>query len=327
MTVPARAGARDPLAGRRRVVVGGAGAVGRMFTRLFLDRAAAVCAVDLTPAPAEFGGERYQFVCGDIDTADTTGTAGTAGGRLAAEIGQADVVLLALPEAAALAAAPRVAGLMRPGALLADTLSVKTRIVDALRAATRDAGPGRGVEAVSLNPMFAPSLGMRGRPVAAVVVRGGPRTRELLGDLEGGGARVVPMSAAEHDRLTAATQALTHAAVLGFGLALAELDVDVAALTAIAPPPHLTMLALLARILSGSAETYWDIQAGNPWAADARAALAAGVRDVGALTGTDFARALDRLRERFGADLEHHADRCAHLFDALSGHGHTGGTA
>ena len=56
------------------------------------------------------------------------------------------------------------------------------------------------------------------------------------------------MTADQHDRLAAASQALTHATVLAFGLALAELQVDVADLGRIAPPPHTTLLSLLARI-------------------------------------------------------------------------------
>ena len=40
-----------------------------------------------------------------------------------------------------------------------------------------------------------------------------------------------------------------------------------------APPPHLTMLALLARIVSGTREVYRDIQVAHPYLGEARQAL------------------------------------------------------
>jgi len=91
------------------------------------------------------------------------------------------------------------------------------------------------------------------------------------------GGRVVEVSADEHDRIAAVTQALTHAAVLAFGLALDELGVAVDDLGSVATPPHLTFAGPLDRITSGTAETYCIVQAGNPHARRARTALAAGL--------------------------------------------------
>jgi prephenate dehydrogenase len=125
------------------------------------------------------------------------------------------------------------------GILLAvDTLSVKTDIVAALAA---HAGH---LEAVSLNPMFAPALRFDGRRVAAVVGRDGPRARALLDAVDRRGGRVAELGADEHDRIAAVTQAV----VLAFGLALGELGVAVKDLGAVATPPHLTLPALLARL-------------------------------------------------------------------------------
>ena len=197
----------------------------------------------------------------------------------------------------------RVARALEPGALLADTLSVKTAIVAALE----DEAPH--LEALSLNPMFAPSLGIDGRAVAAVVVHDGPRARELLELLRSRGAHVVEVSAREHDELTAVTQALTHAAVLAFGLALEELDVDVDALGELAPPPHLTLLAMLARIASGQPATYRDVQAANPHARRVRAprwraACAAWRMSSRAATKRGFDALLAQLEARLGRDAE-----------------------
>jgi prephenate dehydrogenase len=292
------------LQGERCVVAGGAGAVGGLVVDLLLGAGADVLAVDLAAPSAEVAAG-CAYARGDVRAMDA---------RLMAEMRLADIVVLAVPERVALAAVPALARQLRPGTLLADTLSVKTRIVAALDAHAEH------LEAVSLNPMFAPALGFDGRAVAAVVVRDGPRARALLEAVAGRGGRVAELGADEHDRVTAVTQALTHAAVLAFGLALDELGVAVEDLGAVATPPHLTLLALLARVASGEPETYWDVQAGNPHARRARAALAAGLARLADTadhgTGGDFAAILGRAHETLGP----HADAYARICEELFGH-------
>jgi prephenate dehydrogenase len=289
------------LRGERCVVAGGAGAVGGLVVDLLLDAGADVLVVDVAEPPAEVAVCAY--VRGDVCAMDA---------RLAAELRRADVVVLAVPERVALAAVPALARLLRPGALLVDTLSVKTGIVAAL------AAHAPHLEAVSLNPMFAPALGFAGRAVAAVVVREGPRARALLDAVGRRGGRIAEVGADEHDRVAAVTQALTHAAVLAFGLALDELGVAVEDLGALAPPPHLTLLALLARIASGDPGTYWDVQAGNPHAGRARAALGAGVATLAGAaehgTGGDFAAIVERAHHALGVDCDAYSRLCEELF-------------
>lgn len=290
---------------RRCVVVGG-GAVGAMLASHLNSSGYQVCVVDTRTLPVP-GGQRARFEQGDITN---------IGPPLAAEIGRADLVVLAVPEIVALAALASLVSVMDSGALLVDTLSVKTQVVEEVRATAP------GMQAVSLNPMFAPALGIAGRPVAAVVVNDGPLVQDLLRLIGTWGGRVVQVTADEHDRLTGTAQALTHAAVLAFGLALADLDVDVGELTAIAPPPHLTLLALLARIAEGTPEVYWDVQSANPRAAAARAALAGGVRRLAALVDDNddagFAAALGRLRDFLGPESGRYRDICARAFSATA---------
>jgi 4-amino-4-deoxyprephenate dehydrogenase len=290
------------LQGERCVVAGGAGAVGALVVDLFLGAGADVLVVDVASPPAEIA-QSCAYAQGDVCAMDA---------RLVAEIRLADVVVLAVPERVALAAVPALARQLRPGTLLVDTLSVKTRIVAALDA------HAEAVEALSLNPMFAPALGIDGRAVAAVVVRDGPRGRALLDAVGRRGGRVVELGADEHDRVAATTQALTHAVVLAFGLALDELGVGVEDLGAVATPPHLTLLALLARIGAGEPETYWDVQAGNPHAHRARTALAAGLATLADAadhgTGGDFAAILERAREALGPASGAYARICEDLF-------------
>lgn len=286
----------------RALIVGGAGAVGGLFVERLLGSGVEVTVVDTAEDIAGTDG-RVRHMRGDVTAADF---------RLAAELGQADLVVLAVPEPVALAAVGAIAQELRPGALLVDTLSVKQAITQAVRTLAPE------VQAVGLNPMFAPALGFEGRPVAAVVVNEGPRTGEMLKLVESWGATVVLVDETEHDRLAAATQALTHAAVLGFGLALAGLGTAAADLRAVVPPPAHTMLALLARIVSGAPEVYWDVQYANPEAAGARTALADSLRRLAGIVeqgrAADFATVLAELRDYLGEDLAHHRDTCARLF-------------
>ncbi|SDP80010.1 aminotransferase class I/II-fold pyridoxal phosphate-dependent enzyme [Lentzea jiangxiensis] len=285
---------------RRCLVLGGAGAVGGLFARALREAGAEVVVAD--PATG----------CGDATAPDAA---------LRAEISTADLVLLAVPERVALAALPVLAEHVRPGALVADTLSVKSAVAPVLTGL-------REVEAVSLNPMFAPSLGFAGESVAAVVVHDGPKVTELLALVGEWGAHVVRLSAADHDRLAAATQVLTHAAVLGFGLALAGLTDGVGEVAPLATPPHRTLLALLARIAAGTPEVYWDVQAANPRGPATRSALADGLRHVADLVDrgdeAGFGAALARLRDYFGPELSPHAEHCAQLFGSTP---HRGSTA
>jgi prephenate dehydrogenase len=182
--------------------------------------------------------------------------------------------VLALPETVALDALPHVLAALPAGALLVDTLSVKTPFA---RAAVAACAP---VELLSLNPMFAPSLGFAGHAVLAVELVPGPRSQALLALLRASARVVTVADASAHDRATATLQVATHAGVLAFGLALTQLHVDLDALLPVAPPPFLAQLALLARIASASPETYADIQRANPFAAEARGALAAALAQL-----------------------------------------------
>ncbi|MFF3773263.1 4-amino-4-deoxyprephenate dehydrogenase CmlC [Streptomyces sp. NPDC002232] len=295
----------------RSVVVGGSGAVGGMFAELLREAGSRTLVVDLVPPPER----RDAFLTGDVTA---------PGPELAAALRDADLVLLAVHEEMALKAVAPVTRLLRRGALLADTLSVRTGMADEL------AARAPGVQHVGLNPMFAPAAGMTGRPVAAVVTRDGPGVAALLRLVEDRGGRPVRLSAEEHDRTVAATQALTHAAILSFGLALARLGVDAATLKETAPPPHQVLLALLARVLGGSPEVYGDIQRSNPRAASARRALAEALGSFAeaAGDGPDPAEGLDgvfeELRRFMGPELRASQDHCQELFRTVHRTDHEG---
>jgi 4-amino-4-deoxyprephenate dehydrogenase len=292
----------------RVVVAGGSGAVGSLFAEQLQEAGNDVVIVDRTvPGPTH---RVTRFVRGDISD---------PGAEVADVVRTADAVLLSVPEPVALVAIGRLVGTLRPDALIADTLSVKSTVVPALHAAAMIAGEA---EALSLNPMFAPALGFAGHPVASVVVRDGQRGRALCDLIEQWGARVVTVTADQHDRVSAASQALTHAAVIAFGAALAELDVDMADLDRMGPPPHTALLSLLARIASGAPEVYWDVQAANPYAPAARRALSRGVSQLANVvddgTCEEFGDMLDRLCGVFGPLRGAYRERSAKALRAIT---------
>jgi prephenate dehydrogenase len=292
----------------RVVVAGGSGAVGSLFAEHLQESGNDVVIVDRNvPRPTH---RVSRFVRGDISD---------PGAGVADVVRSADAVMLCVPEPVALVAIGRLTGTVRSDALIVDTSSVKSTVVPVLHAAATIAGDA---EALSLNPMFAPSLGFAGHPVASVIVRDGRRGRALHDLIEGWGARMVNVTADQHDRLAAAAQALTHAAVIAFGAALAELDVDIADLDRIAPPPHAALLALLARITSGAPEVYWDVQAANPHAPAARRALLRGVSELTDVVDDDepaaFGDLLDRLRGVLGPLQGAYRERSAHALRAMT---------
>jgi len=292
----------------RVVIAGGSGAVGSLFAEQLQESGNDVVIVDRNvPGPTH---RVTRFVRGDISD---------PGAEVADVVRTADAVLLSVPEPVALVAIGRLVGTLRPDALIVDTLSVKSTVVPALHAATTIAGE---VEALSLNPMFAPALGFAGHPVASVVVRDGQRGRALCDLIEQWGARVVTVTADQHDRVSAASQALTHAAVIAFGAALAELDVDMADLDRMGPPPHTALLSLLARIASGTPEVYWDVQAANPYAPAARRALSRGVSQLANVvddgTCEEFGDMLDRLCGVFGPLRGAYRERSAKALRAIT---------
>lgn len=272
----------------RVTILGASGAVGGLFARKMRESGASVAGLDLRmPAHLEVFDD---LVVGDALSPD-------AGAR--GLLDRSETVMLCLPEDQALRALD-VLPLSSIG-LLVDTLSVKTPLFERSRSAEQPC------EHLSINPMFAPSVGFEGQAVAAVKRRGGPRSAELLRSMESWGARVVEMSAEQHDRLCAATQAATHSALLALGGVCAG-GHDVEDLLEVAPPPHLICLSLAARIATAAPETYWDIQRHNPHAGALRRQLIAALTELDHAVETNdyqaFAGTLEALRRSFGGSLE-----------------------
>ena len=99
---------------RQCVIAGGAGGVGGMFADLLERSGVEVCIIDMNPPSV-----RRQFMKCDI-TVPTP--------QAKDKIQKADMVMLALPETAALQAVKVVGSFMKPDSLLTHTLSVQSPI-------------------------------------------------------------------------------------------------------------------------------------------------------------------------------------------------------
>ena len=253
---------------RKVVVVGGLGQAGALLSRSLRESGIPVTLVD-SRARSLDSPQDIPFLQSDVTA---------CGPELQSLINNSDCVCVCLPEKIALEAVSKLASALPDGSLWLDTLSVKTDIVEAMKLHA-----GR-LEVLSINPMFAPALGWPGNAVASVEVFAGPKSSFLQQLLMAWGARVEAVSAEEHDRLTAAIQVATHAAVLSFGAALLNLRPEMDKVLRISTPPHRLLLTLLYRMAMQNPEVYWDIQAFHPLGSTVRKQLLAAIEaiDLGA---------------------------------------------
>lgn len=267
--------------------------MGRMLRRELASRLGSVVSIDLRQG---------------VETADVT-----CPGALEQEhLASAGTVILAVPEPVAIEALGALTPLLRPDALLVETLSVKSRFADSLgRLRPR-------FEVIGINPMFGPSLEMHGRAVAVIPYSAGERARRFTTMLSEKGAHLVELSPGAHDQATVMLQALPHLLILAYTRAVRGSGVDFSEIVELAPPPASALLALAARIADGNPHVYGEIQGANPHAAAGRAALAEELRrlseactDPAALQAIleDVEAGLDGSREPLLAAADHIVSR------------------
>ena len=282
------------------VVLGASGGFGRAFAGLMQAGGIRVVGVDVASRP---GLDDVPLIVGDATHPDDAVTAAVAKGQW---------LVVCLPDEAALPAVDRLHRALPGGALVVDTISVKSPI-----AAWVATTPRGDIEFLSLNPLFAPDLGFAGRRVAAVPLRTGVHSQRFLRMVERAGAEVVELSADEHDREAALTQALVHAAVLAVGRCLAA-SPDPSTWRLVTPPFRLLTL-LVGRVIGGDGEVYRHIQSDNPHAARIRRALGDAVIEVDGSVGSpeQFEALIDAIRDGLGPLLPELRTASAQLLRTL----------
>ncbi len=239
--------------GRRALVIGGGGKMGRWFVEFLASQGFAVEVADPAGTPSgtphldDWRGSdlRHDFIV------------------VATPLGATDGILKEL--------APR-----RPPGIVFDVGSLKSPLRAGLLALR-----SHGCRAVSIHPMFGPDTDLlSGRHVVFVdlgCAEALARVRELFAPTL---AEQVVMSLDEHDRLIAYVLGLSHALNIAFFTALAESGETAPRLAKMSSTTFDAQLDVASQVAQESAELYYDIQRLNDYGAESLDALAKAVERV-----------------------------------------------
>lgn len=246
--------------GRRALVIGGGGQMGRWFAR-FLDS--------------------QGFVVEIVDPAVTAGGTHSPDGfrqrrHLSDGTLDQDLLLIAAGIRASNSVMIELAAL-RPSGIVIDIASIKAPLAEGYAALS-----AAGVAAASMHPMFGPSAVLLADRHVVVIDLGNERATEMARQLFAATtAQVVEMSLAEHDRLMAEVLGLSHAINIVFGAALAEGGQDEGRLDRISSATFSAQTRVTRAVVNENPQLYYEIQSLNPNSEEAL---------------SRFAYALDRLR-------------------------------
>lgn len=210
------------------VVVGGAGALGRLFVRLFESAGATVNVIDT----------------GDWALAEAYCT-------------QADLVLVSVPVALTVDVITQLPTLP-PSCILADVTSIKQQPLEAMLA--KHSGP-----VVGLHPMFGPQQATLAKQLmVACHGRDEDNYQWLLHSIQRWGAQVKQIDAQEHDKAMSFVQVLRHLSTFVYGAHLAQERVDVQQLLDLSSPIYRLELMMVGRLFAQDANLYADIILSDP---------------------------------------------------------------
>jgi prephenate dehydrogenase/chorismate mutase len=225
------------LEGKKILIVGGTGGMGRLFANFASIRGASVKIVGRTIQRTRKTAKELEVEPGSISDARAS-----------------DTIVVAVPMESVVESSTKVAQFMREGALLTDLSSVKSGIADRISSKVPV-----GIEYVSIHPLFGPGIDhLGGQNIVAIPFKTGPQWRRFSRALGKAGARIHLMSGEDHDRVMGYVQALHHFALLSLGVALRKWDGEV---------KTSSIAGTLDRIegLLDNWETIVDIQRLNPY--------------------------------------------------------------
>ena len=183
----------------RILIVGGTGGMGRFFARF-----------------ASLQGASVKLAGREINKTRTAAREVEVEPGTILDAASSDIAILAVPMEETVRVATETASLMTAGSLLTDLSSVKTGISDRIAEKIP-----KELEYVSLHPLFGPNIDhLHDQAIIAVSYNAGRNWSRLARALQGGGARVETMSAAQHDKAMAYVQGLHHFALISLGIGL-----------------------------------------------------------------------------------------------------------
>ncbi len=240
------------LVDMRILVVGGAGAFGSFYAKLFADHGFKVCISD----PDAHSGK---ILChkNSFEWVESTDTAKDF-----------DIVVVAVPNEVAPSVVKSIGKNLSKGTLLLDLCSVKHDVVKELEKLSK-----KDLELASLHPMHGPRVrNISGYPVVCIPIKRGKKLDALKDFFEKAGVDFFFSSAEEHDRLLSIVQGLTHYSQFISAAVLKELEDDLKDTLKFATPNYHLFLSLMSRVILQNPELYAQIQLSNPvnkeiWAA------------------------------------------------------------
>lgn len=235
--------------GRRALVIGGAGRMGRWFVRFLASQGFEVEVADRSAAEPPPLYEDWHDASLDHD-----------------------VLVLATPLRVTATILDDLVA-MKPTGVVLDLGSLKSPLGRSLRELA-----AAGVDVASLHPLFGPDTDLLSGHHVALIDLGCERATTLARELFASTmAMVVPMELEEHDRLMAWVLGLSHALNLAFVESLQGADAPLEVLTALASTTFDRQLAIAHRVAQENPRLYFEIQNLNPHADVALEALVAAV--------------------------------------------------
>lgn len=210
------------------LIVGGAGALGRLFGRLFEAAGATVRVLDK---------DDWDDVEGLVDGVDLV--------LVATPIAITNDIIAQLPD-------------LPKNCILADLTSIKQQPLSAMLA--HHHGP-----VVGLHPMFGPQQKNLAKQLIVVTHGRDPEAYHwVLDALCRWGAHIHQIEAAEHDQSMAFIQVLRHLSTFAYGIHLANENAQVDQLLALSSPIYRLELMMVGRLFAQNGELYADIILANP---------------------------------------------------------------
>lgn len=271
---------------RRVLIVGGAGAMGRLLQRLF----------------GELG---HEVAILDRDTVD----------RVDAEVPAADVVVISVPIEVSEEVIRRVGPHVRADALLMDVTSIKQAPLRAMLEAT-------SASVLGTHPMFGPGVhSLQGQRIVVCPGRGDAWRRWVEQMFSARGLVVEEASPEVHDRAMAVVQVLTHFQTQVLGWALARIGVPLSESRRFTSPAYLMELYIAARHFAQAPELYGPIEMRNPMTSHATQAFREAAEELSDILETRdqqrFTAMFEEVRRFFGDFTDEALEQSSFLIDRL----------
>lgn len=276
----AQVAAQGQGSGKRALVIGGRGRMGRWFCE-FLDSQGYEVEIADPAGPLEGYAHRGDWQADELSQ---------------------DVIVVATPLGITGAILEQLAR-HRPPGLVFDIGSLKTPLRAGLEALVQ-----AGVKVASLHPMFGPDTDLlSGRHVIHVDVGRPDAVTEAQQLFASTMAEQVVTTLDDHDRLIAYVLGLSHAINIAFFTALAESGEAAPRLARLSSTTFDAQLSVASLVAGESPALYFEIQALNQYGGESLAALADAVRRLQELVAGQDAAGFARLMRRGQAYLQDRA--------------------